>query len=222
MSEPLHCERVQRWVDGEESLREELLTAALAHLDGCEACAELFADAQYLRERLDGYEAPRCPDTVVDAIWQRVEAEESAGASDRALPWWSPALWSRWMVPAAALGLVFFVFFNAPSPEGEMQTPPLVAEQSEKSPNAPCDLDLNEIYRRLGIDPARSPYDEETLCAAAEDVRTAMAVMGRAMSTTRGVIGDETRGRMAETMRKGLGPGIGSPTIHAPGSEEGG
>ncbi len=222
MSELLHCEEVQRWIDREEKLVDDALTAALAHLDGCEDCASFFADAQYLRERIDAYEAPRCPDNVVDAIWARVDADEAAGEGTRELPWWSPAAWSRFVVPAAALGLLFFVFFKTPSPEGETQPSTLVAESSEESSAAPCDLDINEIYRRLGIDPARSPYDEETICAAAEDARTALAVLGKAMSSTREVIGHETRGRMAETMRKGLGSGVASPTIHAPGSEEGG
>lgn len=222
MSDHLHCERIERWVDGEESLQGELLTDALAHLETCDACGALFADAQFLRERLQSYEAPRCPETVVDAIWDRIDRIEAALTIERDLPWWSPVMWARFLVPAAALGLVLFVLLETPSPREEMQTPQLAAQQSEESSQAPCDLDLNEIYRRLGIDPARSPYDEETICAAAEDVRTAMAVMGKAMSTTREVVGQETRGRMAETMRKGLGPGIGSPTIHAPGSEEGG
>jgi len=222
MNEHFDCERVQRWIDGQEKLQDGPLTVALAHLDTCEECAGLFADAQYLRERLDGYEAPRCPDEVVDAIWARIDAEESLIDAERGLSWWSPAAWSRWMVPAAALGLLLFVFIKTPSPEVETQTPPLLVERSEESSEVPCDLDINEIYKRLGIDPARPPYDEETICAAAEEVRTAMAVVGKAMSSTRQVIGHETRDRMADTMKKGLGSGVASPTIHAPGSEEGG
>lgn len=222
MSESMHCERVQRWIDGEEILDGRLRALALTHLEQCEACAELFTDARFLRERLENYEAPRCPESVVDAIWARVDAEEAALEGTRGLPWWSPTMWSRWMVPAAALGLLVFVFLRTPSPETGTQAPTLVAEGSGASTSGPCDLDINEIYRRLGIDPARSPYDEETICAAAEDVRTAMAVMGKAMSETREIIGHETRDRMAETMRMGLGSGVESPTIHAPGSEEGG
>ena len=49
MSRPFECEHVQRWIDGEESLADEGLTRALSHLEACETCAALFADAQYLR-----------------------------------------------------------------------------------------------------------------------------------------------------------------------------
>lgn len=228
MSESMHCEEVQRWIDRETRLDDDALSAALAHLEECEACAALFADAQYLRQRIEGYEAPSCPDEVVDAIWARVDAEEAARedanrADAGALPWWSPAVWSRWLLPAAALGLVVFVFLRTPTPPTEPEAPTRMAQQTPQESTAPpCDLDLNEIYRHLGIDPARSPYDEETICEAAEEARTALAVLGKAMSSTREVIEHETRERMAETMMKGLGSGVESPTIHAPGSGEGG
>jgi len=182
-------------------------------------------DARYFRERLGAYKPPQCPEELVHQILARAdeEAEAIAPGEDslhgRFLPWWT-----RVLVPAAALVLMLLLLSPSGWRSGQPLPPAPADLTSSRSGSSaePCALELEEIFRRLGVDRAEVVYDDATICAAAEDMRIALALMVQAMESTERVIGRETRGRISETLRKGLGSELGSPTKRGPGLQHGG
>lgn len=181
-------------------------------------------DEKFFKEKMRGYEAPRCPDELVDRIMARVDAEphrKSLGS------WWALFRFKYALVPAAALALILFVLLrptsqppSTPSPEHET---PQVAIAPSGTTSTPCELDLQEILRRLGAkDRAQLAYDDTTLCEAAEGVRTALTLMGKAMHSTERVLRDETRKRVADTVRMGLEASSVSPASDAANPKNGG
>jgi hypothetical protein len=209
------CDRVRDWIDGAARLTPAEAARAEEHLRGCSACAAVREDARFLGARLRDHVPRRCPDAVVQRIWEEIEAEAP-------VPWLrrAPGRLLRAALPAAAVALLLFALTGrAPTPAPD----DLVAiAPPQSAPAEPCDLDIDEILRRLGLDRSQVPYDDQAICDAAEDALTALEVVGAAMDRTARVIGRETRERMAEPVRKGLERGVGSPTMDTSGSTQGG
>jgi len=161
-----------------------------------------------IQERLRSYRPPECPPGVVDLILARIDAEERdfrrrQGKGSRGLAWWS-----RLLVPAAALGLMVILLGPGKWLRGNNSTvepaPGGVVAQGDDSVD-PCARELEEIFRRLGVDRSQVRYDDATICAAAQEVRLAWTLMEQAMDSTERVIGRETRGRFTRVLRNGLG-----------------
>jgi len=181
-------------------------------------------DEKFFEEKMRDYQAPRCPEELVDRIMARVDAEphrKSFGS------WWALFRFKYALVPAAALVVLLFVLLRpAPQPPStplpEHETPQVAIAPPETT-STPCELDLQEILRRLGAkDRAELAYDDTTLCEAAEDVRMALNLMGKAMHSTERVLRNETRRRVADTVRMGLEASGVSPASDAANPKNGG
>ncbi len=182
-------------------------------------------DEKFFKESLRDYEPPRCPEELVDRIMARVDAEPQ-GEISRVRQWWAFLRLRPVILPAAALVLILFVLFRlAPQEPSNLPTDEAtrVAIAPSDTTSTPCELDLQEIFRRLkATDRAQIAYDDTTLCAAAEDVRTALTLMGMAMHSTERVLRNETRKRVADTMRMGLEASGVSPAPGVTNSSNGG
>ena len=182
-------------------------------------------DEKFFQEKLRDYESPRCPDELANRIMARVDAERH-GEVARPQPWWAFLRLRPVLIPAAALAVILVALLRL-SPEKPL--PPAMDEATSvavapsDTTATPCQLDLQEIFRRLGAqDRAQLAYDDTTLCAAAEGVRTALTLMGMAMHSTERVLRDETRKRVADTVRMGLEASGVSPATGASNSSNGG
>ncbi|HKI84299.1 MAG TPA: hypothetical protein VKA63_08185 [Candidatus Krumholzibacteria bacterium] len=181
-------------------------------------------DEKFFEEKMRDYQAPRCPEELVDRIMARVDAEPQAEPQPK---WWTLFRLRHALVPAAALAVVLFVLLrlspqppSTPLPEIEN---PQVSIAPPETTSTPCELDLQEILRRLGAkDRAQLAYDDTTLCEAAEDVRMALNLMGKAMHSTERVLRNETRRRVADTVRMGLEASSVSPAPAAANPGNGG
>jgi hypothetical protein len=182
-------------------------------------------DEKFFQEKLRDYEAPHCPEELVDRIMARVDAEPHSVPQEK---WWAFFRLKHALVPAAALAVILFLILR-PSPQRptnpapEQETPRVAIAPPETTTTTPCELDLQEILRRLGAkDRAQLAYDDTTLCEAAEDVRTALTLVGKAMHSTERVLRNETRKRVADTVRMGLEASGVSPASAAVNPSNGG
>lgn len=181
-------------------------------------------DEKFFQEKLRDYEAPHCPEELVDRIMARVDAEPH---SEPRAKWWTLFRLKHALVPAAALAVILFLILRTGPQTPTTSTPqpgtPQVAIAPPETTTTPCELDLQEILRRLGAkDRAQLAYDDTTLCEAAEDVRTALTLVGKAMHSTERVLRNETRKRVADTVRMGLEASGVSPASGAVNPSNGG
>ena len=82
--------------------------------------------------------------------------------------------------------------------------------------------ELEAIFRRLGVDRSTLAYDDATICAAAQEIRLALTLVGRAVDSTEDVVGRQTRDRFSNAIRRGLGTGFDRFVKQDPASHQGG
>ncbi len=180
---------------------------------------------RFLRERLRSYRTPPCPQRVVDGILARVQAEEEAERSPAVSGGWLRAL-SSWrahlLVPAATLALVVFLLVSSPGGPERGAVPPTPVVSAPSDSTDPCARELEAIFRRLGVDRSTLAYDDATICAAAQEIRLALTLVGRAVDSTEDVVGRQTRDRFSNAIRRGLGTGFDRFVKQDPASHQGG
>lgn len=232
----MNCQQLRDWIDEAEG--QEPAAEMRQHLDGCADCRAFVADARFAQQLFA--QAPRvaCPDRVAIRIMNEVDREiaeatpvldgthdfDSASLLQRLRGLFAVPQLARLALPLAAAAVLLAAILgpreHLPSVD-PTDSRVDIAQPPEKAQEI-CELDLDEIYRSLGLDRAQMDLDERTVCLAAEEVKMAMAVVGRAMNQTAHVIGDQTRGRVTKSVRKGLERGIGLDPMDDSRPQQGG
>jgi len=205
------------WI--ERAVRDDLRADERVEFDrqlmASSALREAFEDALTTRRFFSNAPRPVAPDRLAKSVFAEIDRNESTFAPGDELGWWDrlreslawPQL-ARMAVPMAAIAVLLFAVWNPRDGRHDLPANGIVQRTPE---GVPCELDMDEVFRSLGIKRNDlSNLDEKALCDAAEELKVAMAMLNRAMNRTGEVIKDETAGRLGESVNEGMHRGFGS------------